>query len=136
MELAKFADVIWDARNSKKTVVAAVSPATVEEETSYSEETALEKAVAALTIHNKRRWQGGRSRGGAGQEAAMAAPAPEPVGSLRGLSAASMISLELMPTSAPTPRHAPGREMSKPGRGSGSHRWQHTWQISFAERQR
>ena len=64
MELAKFADVIWDARNSKKTVVAAVSPATVEEKPAYGEETALEKAVAALTIHNKRRWQGGKSRGG------------------------------------------------------------------------
>ena len=64
MELAKFADVIWDARNSKKTVVAAVSLATVEEETSCGEETALEKAVAALTIHNKRRWQGGKNRGG------------------------------------------------------------------------
>ena len=64
MELAKFADVIWDARNSKKTVVAAVGLATVEEETACSEETALEKAVAALTIHNKRRWQGGKSRGG------------------------------------------------------------------------
>ena len=32
VELARYADVIWDARNSKKTVVAAVQPATVEEE--------------------------------------------------------------------------------------------------------
>ena len=66
MELAKFADVIWDARNSKKTVVAAISLAAVEEETSCGEETALEKAVAALTIHNKLWWRGGTSRGSHG----------------------------------------------------------------------
>ena len=28
VELARYADVIWDARNSKKTVVAAMQPAT------------------------------------------------------------------------------------------------------------
>ena len=32
-EPAKFADIIWDTRNSKKTVVAAVQPATLEDET-------------------------------------------------------------------------------------------------------
>ena len=63
-ELAKFADVIWDARNSKKTVVAAIQPATREEEITMGEETALEKAVAALTIHYKKKWNGGKSRGG------------------------------------------------------------------------
>ena len=36
-ELAKFADVIWDARNSKKTVVAAMQLATLEEETGLGE---------------------------------------------------------------------------------------------------
>ena len=36
-EIAKFADVIWDARNSKKTVVAAIQPATLEEETTLGE---------------------------------------------------------------------------------------------------
>ena len=51
VELARYADVIRDARNSKKTVVAAVQPATVEEETTHGEETALDRAVAALTIH-------------------------------------------------------------------------------------
>ena len=30
VELARYADFIWDARNSKKTVLAAVQPATVE----------------------------------------------------------------------------------------------------------
>ena len=63
-ELAKFADVIWDARNSKKTMVAAVQPATLEEETTLGEETALERAVAALTIYNKKKWHGSKSRGG------------------------------------------------------------------------
>ena len=63
-KLAKLGDVIWDARNSKKTVVAAVQPATLDEETTLGEETALERAVAALTIHNKKKWNGGKSRGG------------------------------------------------------------------------
>ena len=53
MELARYADVIWDARNSKKMVVAAVQPATLEEETTLGKETALDRAVAALTIHAK-----------------------------------------------------------------------------------
>ena len=66
-ELAKFADVHWDARNSKKTVAAAVQPATLEEETTLGEETALERAVAALTIHNKKKWHGSKSRGGGQQ---------------------------------------------------------------------
>ena len=52
MELAKFTDVIWDARNSKK------------KEITIGEETALEKAVAALTILNKKKWQGGKNRDG------------------------------------------------------------------------
>ena len=64
VELARYADVIWDARNSKKTVVAAVQPATVEEETTHGEETALDRAVAALTIHAKKKWSGSKSRGG------------------------------------------------------------------------
>ena len=64
VELAKYADVIWDARNSKKTVVAAVQPATVDEEAAGGEETALDRAVAALTIHAKKKWGGSKSRGG------------------------------------------------------------------------
>ena len=63
-ELAKFPDVIWDARNSKKTVVAAVQAATLEEETTLGEETALERAVAAVTTYSKKKWHGGKSRGG------------------------------------------------------------------------
>ena len=63
MELARYADVIWDARNSKKTVVVAVQPATLEEETTLGEETALDRAVAALTIHAKKKWHNGKSRG-------------------------------------------------------------------------
>ena len=54
-ELAKFAEVIWYTRDSKKMVVEAVQPATLEEESPLGEETALEKAVAALTIHNKKK---------------------------------------------------------------------------------
>ena len=64
VELARYADVIWDARNSKKTVVVAVQPATVEEDTAGGGETALDRAVAALTIHAKKTWGGGKSRGG------------------------------------------------------------------------
>ena len=64
MELAKFADIIWDTRNSKKAVVVAIKPATLEEETTLGEETALEKAVASLTIHNKKKWHSSKSRGG------------------------------------------------------------------------
>ena len=37
VELARYADVIWDARNSKKTVVAAMQLATLEEETGLGE---------------------------------------------------------------------------------------------------
>ena len=59
MELAKFADVIWGARNSKKTVVAAIRLATLEEEPAQEEETALEKTVAALTIHTSGDGRGG-----------------------------------------------------------------------------
>ena len=55
MELARYADVIWDARNSKKTVVAAVQPATLEEETTLGKETALGA---------KKKWHGSKSRGG------------------------------------------------------------------------
>ena len=64
VELARNTDVIWDARNSKKTVAAAVQPATVEEDTAGDEETALDRAVAALTIHAKKKWGGSKSRGG------------------------------------------------------------------------
>ena len=63
-ELAKFADIIWDTRNSKKSVVAAVQAATLEEDTTLGEETALERAIAALTIYNKKKWHGSKSRGG------------------------------------------------------------------------
>ena len=63
-ELTKFTDIIWDSRNSKKTVVAAVQPAVFEEETSMGEETALDRAVAALTIHAKKKWHSSKSRGG------------------------------------------------------------------------
>ena len=63
-ELAKFADIIWEARNSNKTVVAAVQLATLEEETTLGEETALERAEAALTIHNKEKGHGSKSKGG------------------------------------------------------------------------
>ena len=64
VELARYADVIWDARNAKKTVVAAVQPATVEEDIAGGGETALDRAVAALTIHAKKKWSSSRSRGG------------------------------------------------------------------------
>ena len=64
MELAKFANIIWDARNSKKAVVAVVRKAPAEEDTAPMEETALEKAVAGLIILSKKKWQSGYSRGG------------------------------------------------------------------------
>ena len=44
--------------------MAAVQPATVEEETTNGEETALDRAVAALPIHVKKKWSGSKSRGG------------------------------------------------------------------------
>ena len=44
--------------------MAAIQSATLEEETILGEETALERAVAALTIHNKKKWHGSKSRGG------------------------------------------------------------------------
>ena len=62
-ELAKYTDVIWDAKNSKKTMVAAVQPATLEEGITQGEETALDRAVAALTIHGKTKWHSSKSRG-------------------------------------------------------------------------
>ena len=37
--------------------------ATVEEETTHSEETALDRAVAALTIHVKKKWHRSKSQG-------------------------------------------------------------------------
>ena len=55
MELAKFAEFISDARNSKKTVVASRHLAPEKEEAAQGEETALEKAVEALTIHIKKK---------------------------------------------------------------------------------
>ena len=45
-------------------VVAAVQLATLEEETSLGKETALDRAVAALTIHAKKKWHSSKSRGG------------------------------------------------------------------------
>ena len=56
MELAKFADFIWDAKNTKKAVVAAVRTAPSEEDSVPMEETALEKVVTALTILSKKKW--------------------------------------------------------------------------------
>ena len=44
--------------------MAAVRTAPAEEDTDPTEETALEKAVAALTILSKKKWQSGCSRGG------------------------------------------------------------------------
>ena len=67
MDLAKFANVIWDARNSKKAVVAAVRTAHTEEDSSPTEETALERAVAALTILSTKKWQSGHGWGGGKQ---------------------------------------------------------------------
>ena len=64
MKLAKFADIIWDARNSKKAVVAEVTTTPMEDDSAPMEETALEKAVVALTILSKKKWQSGCSRGG------------------------------------------------------------------------
>ena len=54
MELTRYADVIWDARNSKKKVVAAMQPATVEEETTHGVGGGSGQ-VAALTIHVKKK---------------------------------------------------------------------------------
>ena len=44
--------------------MAAVQLATVDEEAAGGEETALDRAVAALTIHAKKKWGGSKSRGG------------------------------------------------------------------------
>ena len=59
-QVARFTDVIWDARNC---VVAALRTAPAEEDNSPAEETALEKAVVALIILSRKKWQGSRSRG-------------------------------------------------------------------------
>ena len=64
MELAKFANIIWDARNAKKAVVAAVRTAPAEEDSAPAEEKALERAVAVLTILSKKKWQSGHNRCG------------------------------------------------------------------------
>ena len=48
-------DIIWDAKNFKRTVVASRNLAPEEEEAAQGEETALEKAVEALTIHIKKK---------------------------------------------------------------------------------
>ena len=133
-KLAKFGDVIWDARNSKKTVVAAVQPATLDEETTLGEETALERAVAALTIHNKKKCHGSKSRGG-GRPRGCRGAAWEAARAKR-LSVTSTRSLENMLTTAPAPRHAPGWETSRPGYGSCCHRRRHTQPPCIAERQR
>ena len=45
-------------------MVAAVQPVTLEEESTLGEETALERAVAAITIYNMKKWHGGKSRDG------------------------------------------------------------------------
>ena len=131
-ELAKFADVIWDARNSKKTVVAAVQPATLEEETTLVEETALERAVATLITLNKKKWHGSKNRGGGrprgGQGAAREAARA------RRLSATRTRSLESMLTTAPAPRYAPGRETSRLGRGSGCRHRRNTWRLALLPR--
>ena len=109
LELVKFADVIWDARNTKKTVVASVRPPTKEEKTTQGELTALGKAVAALTIHNKKKWHGNKSRGGGHpREARFAAE-----------EAVRARSHCVRSTTAPVPIHAPRGKTSKLGRGSG-----------------
>ena len=133
-ELAKFADVIWDARNSKKTVVEAVQPATLEDKTTLGDETTLERAVAALTIYSKKKLHGSKSRCGGrpGEARGVAREAAR----ARRLSATCTRSSESMPTTAPAPRHAPGRETSRPGRGSGCHCQWHTRLPSIAEGQR
>ena len=64
MELAKFANIIWDARNAKKAVVEAVRTAPAEEDSAPAEEKALERAVVALTILSKKKWQSGHNRCG------------------------------------------------------------------------
>ena len=124
MELAKFSDVIWDTRNSKKTVVAAIQPATLEEEITMGEETALEKAVEAFTIHNKKKWHGSKSRGGGLPRGGQGGSSVAARG--RSLSVTSMKILESKPTTAPAPRHAPRQETSRPGHGSGCHHRWHT----------
>ena len=60
-ELAMYADTIWDARNAKKTTVAAIGAASAAKP-EIAEESALEKAVAALALQRQPRKGGNRNR--------------------------------------------------------------------------
>jgi len=60
-ELAAYADVIWDVRNTKGKAVAAVTPGEQEATKPVDNESLLAQAIAALTVHGKK---GGRGRGG------------------------------------------------------------------------
>ena len=64
-DLAAYADTIWNARNAKKTTVAAVTATDGEVKAAAGEESALEKAVAALALQKQPRkgGRGGRYRG-------------------------------------------------------------------------
>ena len=64
-DLAAYADTIWNARNAKKTTVAAVTANDGEVKAVAGEESALEKAVAALALQKQPRkgGRGGRNRG-------------------------------------------------------------------------
>ena len=118
-ELAKFPDVIWDARNSKKTVVAALQAATLEEETTLGEETALERAVAALTSTTRR--IGMAARAGVEDVPQAARGAAREAARAQRLSVTSTRSSGSMPTTALAPRLAPGCETRRPGPGSSCH---------------
>ena len=113
-ELAKFADVIWDARNSKKMVVAA--------ETTLGEEIALERAIADLTIYNKKKWHDSKSRSGGHPRGGQGGGKGGGQGQKTPCDKHEKFGEHAQPTTAPAPRHAPGWEMSRPGRGSGCHR--------------
>ena len=69
------------------------------------EDRALEKAVAALTIHNKKRWHGGKGKGGQGD-------------SKSGDQGQRFFCKRNQrfgrwPFTVTTPRHVPGRGLSK-----------------------
>ena len=51
----------------------------------------------------------------------------------RSLSVRDIRGSEMTPGTATTPRHAPGRETSRPGPGRGCHRRRQTWLPSIAE---
>ena len=88
--------------------MAAVRTAPAEEDTDPTEETALEKAVAALTILSKKRWQSGHSRVVANQGAARGAAGA--VARARSLTVRGMRGTERMPGTVTTPRLLLGRK--------------------------